>query len=410
LAPNIYKAWLSTLFAFILNGATRSRLFNWEWEAFGKGRYWFHGEGIWCWTYADVTKILKGVQLRKSAFGCVQAPVPDMFASNILVFLPNTVGESEWKSVRFAMHSVLFDAANQRVKGLAGMLKAKWPAAKLSDLNDASFLEKIVAQAFIWTFFDIWLEDSDADVIAKWNTAAKMAIFPRLVQRFAFNIFINQMKKLREQTVGLVEKLQLQDKFYEMNARLPDQWRRDPVVKLCDEVMYILCFAGVNGVTASTQTVVAFLQLQKTKESDAENIDLSKYPTQADMEAVYKLNPTKYIKEAGRIDPPVTSATTSLAEDMTVTLAGQERDLNKGTLNQYVIARANRDENEFTSPSLFNPGRSDLDKAVTWNGVFGNGSTPEQEEKDYPRICPGRYISLDIVKAIVNHAIGNTGA
>merc|ERR1712151_380644 len=273
-----------------------------------------------------------------------------------------------------------------------------------------SLLQKIIAKAVFWTLFDVWLDDGDAGVIAQWNTAAKMAIFPRLVQRFAFNIFINRMKGLREKTVGLVEKLQLQSKFYEMNALLPDKWKRDPVVKLCDEIMYILCFAGVNGVTASVETVVAFLQLRKTKESDAENIDLSKYPTQADMEAVYKRNPTNYIKEAGRIDPPVTSATTSLAEDAKVTLAGQERDLHEGTLNQYVISMANRDPDEFASPSLFNPDRTDLNKALTWNGAFGApGTTPEQDEKEYPRICPGRYLALDIVQAIVSHAIGNTG-
>merc|ERR1712107_789997 len=120
--------------------------------------------------------ILKGVQLRKSAFGCVQAPVPDMFASNILVFLPNTVGDSEWKSIRFAMHSVLFGAANQRVKGLGNMLSTKYPNLKLADLNDTSVLQKIIAKAVIRTLFDIWLDDSDADVIAQWNTAAKMAI------------------------------------------------------------------------------------------------------------------------------------------------------------------------------------------------------------------------------------------
>merc|ERR1712107_833116 len=210
--------------------------------------------------------------------------------------------------------------------------------------------------------------------------------------------------------VGLIEKLQLQGKFYEINALLPEKWKRDPVVKLCDEIMYILCFAGFNGVTASAHTVVSFLQVQKPNESDGANIDLSKYPTQADMEAVYKRNPTKYIKEAGRIDPPVTSATTSLAEDMTITLAGQEREVTEGTLNQYVIARANRDENEFTTPGVFNPDRSDLDKAVTWNGAFGSGSSPEQDEKDYRRICPGRYIAIDIVQAVINQAIGNTSA
>merc|ERR1712232_1254137 len=184
---------------------------------------------------------------------------------------------------------------------------------------------------------------------------------------------------------------------------------RTPVVKLCDEIMYILCFAGVNGVTASARSTVALLQNQMPGESDAANIDLSKYPTQADMEAVYKRSPVNYIKEAGRIDPPVTSATTSLAVEQTIPLAGQERTLDAGTLNQYVLSRANRDPQEFDHPSLFNPDRNDLHKALTFNGVF-QGDNREQEEQDYPRICPGRYLALDIVRAIVNHAIGNTGA
>jgi len=324
--------------------------------------------------------------------------------------LPNTVGESDWKAVRFAMHAVLFTGAEQRVKGLAAMLEEKWKNPKLTDLNDTSFLQKLVAQAVFWALFNIWPDDADANILAQWNAAAKTSIFPRLVQRFAFNIFINRMKSLREQTVGIVEKLNLQDKFYEMNALLPEKWKRTPVVKLCDEIMYILCFAGVNGVTASAVTTVAFLQNKKPGESDAANIDLSKYPTQADMEAAYKQNPTNYIKEAGRIDPPVTSATTSLAEDGTFALAGQERNLDAGTLNQYVIARANRDPQEFSNPSLFNPDRNDLTKALTWNGAFGNpGMSRAEEEKEYPRICPGRYLAIDIVRAIIDHAISNTG-
>lgn len=106
----------------------------------------------------------------------------------------------------------------------------------------------------------------------------------------------------------------------------------------------------------------------------------------------------------------MTSATTSLAEDGTFPLAGQERKLDAGTLNQYVISRANRDPVEFSNPSLFNPDRNDLTKALTWNGAFGNPKmSREEEEKEYPRICPGRYLSIDIVRAIIDHAIGNTG-
>jgi len=409
LAPNIYKGWLSILWAFLINGATRLRLFKWEWEAFGKGDYWYHGEGVWCWTYEHVNKIMKGVQMRKSAFGCVQAPVPDLFASDILVFLPNTPGESEWKAVRWAMHSVLFVEAEKRVKNLPAKLTQYWKDPTLTALNDASFLQLIIAKSVFWVLFDVWLDDDDGGIIAQWTTAAKTAIFPRLVQRFAFNLLINRMKSLRVNTVNIVEKHNLYAKFYEMNDLLPDKFKRTPVVKLCDEIMYILDFAGVNGVVASATTCVAFLQNQKPGESDAANIDLSKYPTEADMAAIYKRNPSNYIKEAGRIDPPVTSATSSLAEEQTLSLAGQERTFEAGTLNQYVLSMANRDTQIFKDPSVFDPNRSELNKALTWNGAFGD-QTREEEEKDYPRICPGRYLAIDVVTAVINHAIGNSGA
>eukprot|EP00930_Biecheleria_cincta_P001974 TRINITY_DN103047_c0_g1_i1.p1 TRINITY_DN103047_c0_g1~~TRINITY_DN103047_c0_g1_i1.p1 ORF type:complete len:521 (+),score=83.04 TRINITY_DN103047_c0_g1_i1:77-1639(+) len=406
LAPNMYRGWLSILWAFLLNGATRLRLFKWEWKAFGSGQYWYHGEGVWCWSYADVRKILQGVQERHSAFGCVRAPIPDMFATNNLVFLPNTGPESEWKYVRFALHQTILADAEKRMKLLKTKLSEEWLQPKMSDLNDATFLQGLVAKSCFWVYFNVWLDDAGTEVIARWNTAAKMCIFPRLVQRIAFNLFISRMKALREETVGLIEKHELQKLFYDMNDSLPAQYRRTPVVKLCDEIMFVLCFAGVNGATAGASTCASFLQCKKPAESDADNIDLSNYPSPADMEAIYKKNSMRYIKEALRLDPPVTSATTSLAKDETVSLAGSSRFMEKGTLNQYVLSMANRDETEFANPSLFNPERQDLDKAVTWNGSFGVESRA-QDEQTYPRICPGRYISLAIISAILDLAVGN---
>lgn len=407
LAPNIYRGWLSILWAFILNGATRLRLFKWEWQAFGGGEYWYHGEGVWCWSYARVQKILQGVQERKSAFGCVRASIPDMFATNNLVFLPNTGPESEWKYIRWALHQTILADAEKRLTQLKTKLTENWLKPSMSQLNDDTFLQGLVAKSCFWIYFNVWLDDVDTEIVARWNTAAKMCIFPRLVQRIAFNLFINRMKTLREETVGLIEKHGLQKLFYDMNNSLPAQYKRTPVVKLCDEIMFVLCFAGVNGATAGASSCRDFLQCKKPAESDKDNIDFGNYPTPADMEAAYKKNSIRYIKEALRLDPPVTSATTSLATDETISLAGSSRFLEKGTLNQYVLSMSNRDPKEFATPSLFNPDRQDLDKNFTWNGAFGVQSRAE-DEQNYPRICPGRYIALDIISTILDMAVGNT--
>lgn len=70
-------------------------------------------------------------------------------------------------------------------------------------------------------------------------------------------------------------------------------------------------------------------------------------------------------------------------------------------LNQYVLSMANRDESVFPDPSKFNPDRPNLNKALTWNGAFGASN-----ESDFPRICPGRHLSLDIVRTVIGHVLG----
>merc|ERR1712232_813719 len=99
----------------------------------------------------------------------------------------------------------------------------------------------------------------------------------------------------------------------------------------------------------------------------------------------------KYIKETARLDPPVTSACQQLRKDASVTLAGYPFTFPVGSLNQYVVAMANRDRDAFRDPVVFNPLREDLDKSFTWNGAFGEGD-PAADEAKYPRICPGRYL------------------
>jgi hypothetical protein len=206
-------------------------------------------------------------------------------------------------------------------------------------------------------------------------------------------------------TINVIEKYGLQQTFIDMNASLPLDYQREHAVKLCDEIMYVIGFAGMGGTSACVETVGQFLQVQLPGESASDAIDFGDYDTPEKMIAAYRANPLAYIMESSRLDPPVTSATHVLKEDATVSLAGKEFDMPAGTLSQYVVSMANRDESVFPNPELFDPTRRNLSSTLTWNGCFG---TPN-EEQVYPRICPGRYLSVDVTKAIVGHALSRQG-
>lgn len=79
--------------------------------------YWWHGEGVWCWSYDMCSKILMSEQARKSAFGCIASCSPDLFASGILIFLPNLADpECEWKMIRNVLHKFMLDTGRTRAR------------------------------------------------------------------------------------------------------------------------------------------------------------------------------------------------------------------------------------------------------------------------------------------------------
>merc|ERR1712129_384767 len=97
-------------------------------------------------------------------------------------------------------------------------------------------------------------------------------------------------------------------------------------------------------------------------------------------------------------------ATSVLDSNLQVDLGGRSVELREGMLRQYTIALANRDPGVFVDPDVFDPTRSNLDQALTWNGQLGS------EEKAYPRICPGRHLSLHLCRAIIDHAISGSAS
>ncbi|CAJ1350361.1 unnamed protein product [Effrenium voratum] len=408
-----YAAWahllevIGGLVALIANSRSRLALFIWEWKAFGEGDHYWHGEGFWSVTYKEVSDTTKANQKRSSSFACIQACTPDLFATNLIIFLSNDgSSDCEWACLRRALHATLLDKGAawycERAKKLKEYIATDWPSPKLEEMSDTERLRILVAKCIFYMVFGVWLDKEDAEVMARWRDYAAYFVLPRLVQRFLFNFAICKVKQLRIDTVGLIEKHKLESFIIDINNKMPEKYRRTPTVKLADEILFIVGFAGVGGTSAACESVGAFLQCKIPEEASAHLISFEKYPTSESMVAAFKASPVTYIKEACRIDPPVTSATNVCKEARVVTLKGKQYSLPADTLNQYVLSMANRDTSVFSNPDVFDPTRKELNMALTWNGAFG---TPD-EEKVYPRICPGRHLALDVTQAVVGHFVG----
>jgi len=393
---------------------SRLHLFLWEKSVFGDGPYFVQGEGIWTTTYNDCLSILKAPQRRGKAFACWRACTPELFASDLLIFLSNEStdsenGSSEWAAYRAILHQTFLDRNGPTYPGRISKMKENlsewWPSPKLADLDKKKFLRVRVCQCIFFVMFAKWLKEEEAAILVQWRSFAPLFILPRFAQRLMCNYGIRQVQKLREETVGLIEQYDLQWVFQKMNPSLPEQYRREPVVKLCDEIMYAVGFAGIGGTCACVESVSRFLQL-RTGEVPEETVDFRNYATSEDMIRAYKRNKVAFIKETCRLDPPVTSATTLLKEDEKIDLAGRPFEMNEGMLRQYTIGLANRDENAFKDPEVFDPTRANLNSAVSWNGCFGENE--EYDQQTCPRICPGRYLSLDICTAIIDLALSDS--
>jgi hypothetical protein len=230
----------------------------WESEIFG-GEYanFWHGEGVWCPDWETCNAITKSNQQRKQAFGCQNAPVPDVYPPDVLIFLPNNGPASEWGAIRQAMHNYFLDMGlptyQQRIRELPSKIASEWPQATKVEMVKADLKERFVCKCLFHVFFGVWVDDKDADVLRGWKKLAPVFIIPRIGQRFVFNLGIKKVQKLRIDTVGIIEKHGLQELFHKMNNGLPPQFKRTPVVKLCDEITFAMGFAGIGG-TANLRT------------------------------------------------------------------------------------------------------------------------------------------------------------
>eukprot|EP00933_Yihiella_yeosuensis_P024243 TRINITY_DN18785_c0_g1_i4.p1 TRINITY_DN18785_c0_g1~~TRINITY_DN18785_c0_g1_i4.p1 ORF type:complete len:515 (-),score=58.25 TRINITY_DN18785_c0_g1_i4:135-1679(-) len=410
----LWMAWtwwgygITLLTALVANARSRLGLFLWERNAWGGDNFW-HGEGVWVTTHEMCDQIVRSEQMRKPAFGAISACVPDLFPPNILIFLPNVSNESEWKAIRQALHASFLDpnqkSYQDRLNALPKRIASHWGFAKVADYNsNTKKLRHLVSKCIFFMMFDIWVTDEEAEVLSGWRANAQLFILNRLLHRSMCNIGIQKIKNLRVNTVEIIERYRLQERFARMNDLLPAKYRRDPVVRLCDEIMYVVGFAGIGGTSSCCETAAAFMQLKTPPEFPADRINFGKYMQTIQMEAAYRKHPVAFLKECCRLDPPVTSATSVLKEDSHIYLGKSQQYFKEGTYRQYTLSLANRDPTVFANPDEFDPFRDHLNQALTWNGAFGTAG----DELNYPRLCPGRHLAIDVVTEIFNHALGPT--
>eukprot|EP00322_Chrysochromulina_rotalis_P024335 CAMPEP_0115855434 /NCGR_PEP_ID=MMETSP0287-20121206/14539_1 /TAXON_ID=412157 /ORGANISM="Chrysochromulina rotalis, Strain UIO044" /LENGTH=345 /DNA_ID=CAMNT_0003309585 /DNA_START=353 /DNA_END=1392 /DNA_ORIENTATION=+ len=333
-------------------------------------------------------------QMRKQAFGAVETCVPELFPGKMLLF----VDGEEWRVVRGSVETNMTD-------------ESRW-AARAADLHGGActkpcnlgtltkvHTDKMVATAVWYLIFGVQLTDAQAATAAKWGASgiAGYFIFPRLIHRIAFNLLLGKVKQLRKDTIGIVRAHGLEAWFEQQNRDLPAAYQRESALALCDEMMYGVNFAGVVGGTC--HGCWGTLQFMRRSTVDVPS-NVIQYP-EGSMTELYKYNPTAFIKEAVRLDAPVTSATCAFREEHEVAFdvaccGGQAREhsLNAGTLHQYVLSIANRAPSQFEQPEAFNPARPNLDDMLSWNGTVAGGSA------EFPRFCPGHKLSLAVIQAI----------
>mmetsp|Transcript_90403 Transcript_90403/g.269745 ORF Transcript_90403/g.269745 Transcript_90403/m.269745 type:complete len:561 (-) Transcript_90403:341-2023(-) len=386
----------------MVQGASRVAAYSWERNSLGGGSYWWHAQGACTGLHSVVDDLTRSEQTRTTARASFRAAVPHAFPPGLLIFLSNDQGPgSAWEEIRRAFHSVWLDefgAAYQgRLAQLDGLVRESWQQPSLQGLasEDVSLL---VSRCIFFVFFGIWVTEEEAAIIAQWRGLAAYFVLPRLVHRLAFNLMLYPIMSLRAQTLGMIRRYRLEHIFSSINAGLSPANRRPVDVQICDELMFAIGFAGIGGTTAGTVSVGRFLMALGSADASGA-VDFGNRDRTA-MTELFLQSPRKFIQETCRISSPVGTCTTVLKGAQDLGLLGGGRSP-AGTLLAGAINMSNLDPAVFPEPMRFDPGRSNLEDALTWNGkAFG------ADEACYPRLCPGRHLAVEVISVMAHTALG----
>jgi hypothetical protein len=161
----------------------------------------------------------------------------------------------------------------------------------------------------------------------------------------------------------------------------------DPRV-LLRHVAFLFMFAGMEGTSHLSNHIIGRIRADP-----------------ANMLPLWRNNSHSFLLEQARINPPVTSYTSMLQNELSVNLSGYDITLPSNTTTmQNLIITANRDPAVFgLNAELFDPTRENLDKILSWNGIEGQFAS----KKAPPRGCPGHDLSQVVVHQVVEYFFPN---
>lgn len=384
-----------------MKGASRAAAYGFEGEAQGGGDYWWHAQGVFTGKHAIVDQLQQSWQRRTTARAAFTAVTPHAFPPGLLIFLSNDEGTtSAWAEIRREFHNEWLDQHGlhymERMAALDGLIRKDWDQPSLAKMAEDKGMATLVAKCIYYVFFGIWVTEEEAVTLGRWRTLAANFVLPRMAQRLLFDQLVYPIMTLRAETIGIIRKYRLENVFAKMNERLSPANRRATDCTFADELLFAIGFAGIGGTTAGTISAGKFLLAEQSSDA-ASQVDFGGRDS-AQMIQLYQAHPGKFVQETCRISSPVGTFTTVLKERRDLGVVGGPCP--EGTYLSGVVNLSNLDPTTFPEPMKFDPKRSNLDNALTWNGAaFG------ADEDKYPRICPGRYLSKEIIIKIGNIAI-----
>ncbi|KAJ1569546.1 hypothetical protein HK096_002760, partial [Nowakowskiella sp. JEL0078] len=327
--------------------------------------------GFWVSKHSDVSKKIMGNQKRSNLIGTWQMEVPYVMSRiSPIVFSNPSDGHTAVRSLLIS-GTVGNEAAKARIreasKLLAPIIK-EWLALK-SPL-DKGELSKIVCRCLTTLLFG---EEFDPEVLKSVVAYQKNAA-DVLLPRFAHTLAFYSTAKTLSKHSKIVSKALPLRRDTEFIAKAAD----NGIITddACDTVTDLLLFAGVVG-TSHLVTQVC----KRLDENRAERLPL------------FKQNPTNFVFECSRLNPPVTSFTTICSEPTVVNFRGRSVEVPIGTPIQAVLSNANIDPEYWGEDANVFKTERDYSKLVTWNGLLSSG----------PRVCPGydisKIIALELGKA-----------
>lgn len=334
------------------------------------------GDGVFTPKYDNVLDLVMSPdQLRGPYLGTLKVP-SECLGQNTLIFL-NTSSK---------MHHDFRQLLKDAIPALSkrSNLRSYFDNINVDDTYDVVVVRKTLIKTLFYTMFSSIITDDQVSVIMEYLTYGPTCVLGEDFHRLTFNLLLKKVNKIRNTVYDIIyisptgrnaaELVKNNYQYMDIN---------ETIMQMTDGFL----FAGLIG----TEHLVTHL-LNRIHNEHNDNL--------------WEKNTTAFILEHARLDPPVTSVTTLLNNDMHLITLNKNKNITikARTRNQVGLSTANRDPTIWggryhseKKALIFDPSRENLDRVMSWNGPVSHvkfGSAP--------RGCPAYNLSLSIAESMVD--------